>query len=153
MIKVKDKLCKCGCGQTGRIWSRGMLKNCYLKLNPPKKIQYKSAKQKVKDVAKAERTKDLHEWFLTIWDGRRKSDERGFYVECFESGEKLYEQYYKHNTCCYHHLIEKSKYPEYEFDSQNLIIIHPDIHTLTHSNIDKTPKIKEKLNELRLQLF
>ena len=40
-IKIKEKLCSCGCGKIGRIWSKGMLKKCSMKLNPPKKIQYK----------------------------------------------------------------------------------------------------------------
>ena len=48
----KKKTCKCGCKREGFIWSQGMLKECFLRLNPSKKIAYKSAKQKIKDVDK-----------------------------------------------------------------------------------------------------
>lgn len=147
------KIKKCTSCGFSKIWSKSLCKICFLNANPPKKIQYKSAKQKIKDVNKAQRTKNLHNWFLEVWDKRREKDELGYFVRCFESEQKLYENYYKFNTCCYHHLIEKSTHPEYEFEEENLVIIHPDIHTLTHHNIDKTPKIKQKLNEIRLHLF
>ena len=45
-----------------------------------KKIQYKSAKQKIKDVDKAQRTKELHQWFLQSWDKRKQKDELGYFV-------------------------------------------------------------------------
>lgn len=151
MIKKKKKCINCE--KESYIWSKNLCKICFTRLNPPKKIQYKSAKQKVKDIEKVTRTKELHKWFLELWDKRKEKDELGYFVRCFESGQKLYEKYYKFNTCCYHHVLEKSIYPEYEFDAKNLVIIHPDIHTLTHHNIDKTPKIKQKLNEIRLHLF
>jgi hypothetical protein len=151
-IKIKEKLCSCGCGKIGRIWSKGMLKECSMRLNPPKKIQYKSAKQKIKDVDKAKRTQELHQWFLQIWNKRRERDELDYFVRCFETGQKLYEKYFKYNTCCYHHLIEKSTHPEYEFEEENLVIIHPDIHTLTHNDIDKTPKLKELKKKFNIEL-
>ena len=122
------------------------------RLNPPKKIQYKSAKQKIKDVDKAKRTQELHQWFLQIWNKRRERDELDYFVRCFETGQKLYEKYFKYNTCCYHHLIEKSTHPEYEFEEENLVIIHPDIHTLTHNDIDKTPKLKELKKKFNIEL-
>ena len=62
MIK-KKKICQ-ECKSETFIWSKNLCKNCFTKLNPPKKIQYKSAKQKIKDVDKAQRTKELHFWFL-----------------------------------------------------------------------------------------
>jgi len=149
MIKKKKNCEKC---EFPKIWSKNLCKNCFTKLNPPKKIQYKSAKQKIKDVGKARRTKELHQWFLELWDKRKQKDELGYFVKCYETGKKLYESYYKFNTCCYHHLIEKSTHPEYEFDEENLVIIHPDIHTLTHNDIDKTPKLKEFREKFNTEL-
>ena len=90
----KKKTCKCGCKREGFIWSQGMLKECFLRLNPSKKIAYKSAKQKIKDVEKKNRTIKLHEWFLELFDKHCLEDENGKYVICFESGKKLYEKYY-----------------------------------------------------------
>lgn len=48
---AKKKLCACGCGQKGYIWSKGMLKPCYMKLNPPKPINKITPKQKVRIVS------------------------------------------------------------------------------------------------------
>lgn len=148
----KKKTCKCGCKREGFIWSQGMLKECFLRLNPSKKIAYKSAKQKIKDVEKRERTKKLHEWFLELFDKHCLEDENGKYVICFESGKKLYEKYYKYNTSIYHHILEKNKYLEYEFEEWNIVFLDPKVHDQVHVNIDKTPRVKEKTNELRIQI-
>lgn len=45
MWRPKPKLCKCGCGRSGPIWSKGMLRPCFLKQNPPKPIANVSKKQ------------------------------------------------------------------------------------------------------------
>ena len=148
----KKKTCKCGCKREGFIWSQGMLKECFLRLNPSKKFAYKSAKQKIKDVEKKNRTIKLHEWFLELFDKHCLEDENGKYVICFESGKKLYEKYYKYNTSIYHHILEKNRYLEYEFEEWNIVFLSPEIHDQVHVNIDKTPKVKEKTNELRIQI-
>ena len=44
-IIPRNKKCKCGCGREGRIWSKGMLKECYFRLNPPKPISKLSKKR------------------------------------------------------------------------------------------------------------
>lgn len=152
MMQKKKKICNCGCEKEGYIWSQGMLKECFLRLNPPKKITYKSAKQKIKDVEKKERTEKLHRWFLELFDKHCLEDENGKYVICFESGKKLYEKYYKYNTSIYHHILEKNRYLEYEFEEWNIVFLSPEIHDQVHVNIDKTPKVKEKTNELRIQI-
>lgn len=148
MIK-KKKICQ-ECKTDTFIWSKNLCKNCFTKLNPPKKIKYKSARQKIKDIEKASKTIELHKWFLELWDKRKEKDAFDYYVRCFETDVKLYERYYKENSCCYHHLLEKSTYPEYEFNEENLVIIHPDIHTLTHNDIEKTPKLKNLKESLIL---
>jgi hypothetical protein len=38
-MKAKHKPCKCGCGRSGPLWAKGMLKGCYLRLNPPAAIK------------------------------------------------------------------------------------------------------------------
>ena len=144
MIK-KKKICQ-ECKSETFIWSKNLCKNCFTKLNPPKKIQYKSAKQKIKDVGKANRTKELHFWFLEVWQKRREKDELGYFVRCYESGQKLYENYYKFNTCCYSHYYPKSRFPEYEFEEWNLEIIHPDQHTIWENDHSKCIKMYKKFN-------
>lgn len=44
-IIPKNKKCKCGCGRSGRLWSKGMLKECYFRENPPKPIAKFSKKR------------------------------------------------------------------------------------------------------------
>ena len=147
MIK-KKKICQ-ECKSETFIWSKNLCKNCFTKLKPPKKIQYKSAKQKIKDVNKAQRTKELHSWFLELWDKRREWDGRRFVVKCFESGYFLDEQTFKYNTCCYSHYFPKSKYREYEFEEWNLEIVHPDQHTIWENDHSKCPKMNEKWLKLK----
>lgn len=125
------------------VWSKKLCRFHFQKQNPPKKISYKSAKQKVKDIEKKERTKKLHEWFLEIWDERKEKDEFGYFVRCFETNKKMYEQYYKYNTSVYHHVLLKSKYREFEFNRENIVIILPEIHSQIHVDSSKTPKIEE----------
>ncbi len=151
MIQKKKKNCK-NCKTEQFIWKAGLCKSCSSILNPPKKISYKSAKQKIKDVEKKNRTIKLHEWFLELFDKHCLEDENGKYVICFESGKKLYEKYYKYNTSIYHHILEKNRYLEYEFEEWNIVFLSPEIHDQVHVNIDKTPKVKEKTNELRIQI-
>jgi hypothetical protein len=43
----KKKVCKCGCGRDGYIWAKGMLKDCYNRLHPPKPIKKSALKQKL----------------------------------------------------------------------------------------------------------
>lgn len=154
MIQKKKKNCK-NCKTEQFIWKAGLCKSCSSILNPPKKISYKSAKQKVKDIEKKERTKKLHEWFLELFDKHCLQDGFGKYVICFETGKKLYEQYYKFNTSIYHHALEKSKFREFEFEEWNIIFLSPEVHDQVHADINKTPKVKQKtleLNEYRIQI-
>lgn len=154
MIQKKKKNCK-NCKTEQFIWKAGLCKSCSSILNPPKKISYKSAKQKVKDIEKRERTKKLHEWFLELFDKHCLQDGFGKYVICFETGKKLYEQYYKFNTSIYHHALEKSKFREFEFEEWNIIFLSPEVHDQVHADINKTPKVKQKtleLNEYRIQI-
>lgn len=112
-----------------------------LKRSPIKKV---SEKQRVKNQEKAEKSRILHEWFIQIWKEREGFDKNGRgYVTCFETGMKLYSDTYMNNSCCYHHLILKSKRPDLAFEPENLVIVTPEAHSQTHTDIDKTPKIKE----------
>lgn len=147
MIK-KKKICE-ECEKETFIWSRNLCKNCFSKLNPPKKIQYKSAKQKLKDIDKTQRTRELYQWFLKIWDKRKEKDEIGYFVRCFETEQKLYEKYYKYNTCCYSHYYPKSKYKEYEFEEWNLEIVHPNQHAIWENDHSKCPKMNKKWLKLK----
>jgi hypothetical protein len=59
-IKPKKKLCKCGCGNTDYIWAKGMIKQCYYRINKPKPIPKVSEKRKETINTKDEK---LEQWF------------------------------------------------------------------------------------------
>lgn len=94
---------------------------------------------------KAQRTERLHAYFRALWDERE--DEEGFCF-CFETNTYL-PYSYRCNTCCYHHLLPKSKYPEYEFESWNIVILHPDVHNKVEGNLDSCPRVAELTRKLK----
>lgn len=99
-----------------------------------------SSTQREKNKVSSAETAKMHEWFREIWDERE--DEEGN-IRCFETGRIMHGSIYRSNTACYDHVLEKNEYPEYKFVKKNIVIIHPDVHTLKHNTIDNTPKIKE----------
>ena len=83
--------------------------------------------------------------FKEIWDERE--DVMG-YVYCYETGVAMHGNFYRSNIACYDHILEKSKYPQYTFNKKNILIIHPDVHSQRHLNIDKCPNIKKYREKL-----
>lgn len=92
---------------------------------------------------------ELHALYRAIWDERE--DEEG-YCYCFESGEPMHGLKYRNNSCCYHHVLSKSKYPNLVYDRSNIVIIHPDVHTRVERDIDSCPKIKNLKDKLKREL-
>ncbi len=104
-----------------------------------------SPKQLEKNKLKSLGTKKLHEWFLGIWDKREETDGNGNkFVTCFESGQKLFSRLYRNNSCCYSHLLPKSKWPDLAMEEENLVIVHPE----WHEKMD-TPKQTELREQLK----
>ena len=126
------------------IFGKGCCKFHY----PKTSIKKISSKGIEKKKIKTETTKKLHQFFLELWD--KRADKNGN-VRCFETDILMSHTIYKNNSCCYHHILEKSnpKYKEYSFEEWNIVIILPDIHNQVHSNIEKTPKIMELTNKLK----
>lgn len=145
MVKKKKK-CKVDYCNNYSIWSQGLCKFHYQQENPPKAIKKITEKQKEKNKAKAIRTKELHSWFLLVWD--KRADENGD-CRCFETGTLMKGSIYRENTCVYSHCYAKADYPEFAMEDWNLLIVLPDIHSLWGSNMDKTPKMKAYFNEIK----
>ena len=146
MIK-KLKPCK-NCKKDSYIWKAGLCKPCSLLFFPTKKIKYKSAKQKIKDKENSIKRNNMNNLFIELFDEHKELDDFGYFVKCFESDKKLYEKYYKYNTSIFHHVLEKSIYPEFCLEKWNIIFLDPDIHSMVHTNIQKTPKVLEKRKKL-----
>jgi hypothetical protein len=107
-----------------------------------------SDKQRKRNQDKGELTKQLHSLFLDIWDDREDPQGNCY---CYETGKILPRGIYRNNTCCYDHVLEKSKYKEYTLVKKNILILDPQVHSNKTKNIDSTPRIK-KYKEYLLDL-
>lgn len=87
---------------------------------------------------------EMYNFFLYLWDEIEKLHGK---VVCYETGIKLSDSM-RNTSLVYHHVLEKENYPEYRMKAWNIVIVHPDIHAQCHSNIDKTPKIKKRREDL-----
>jgi 5-methylcytosine-specific restriction endonuclease McrA len=117
MIQKKKKTCK-NCKTEQFIWKAGLCKSCSSILNPPKKISYKSAKQKIKDVEKREYANKQFNLFYNIWAKKRHY--------CESCGLWLGNE---PKSVFFDHLLEKSKYPEFALLEENIYICCLDCHS------------------------
>jgi len=92
---------------------------------------------------KQQKTMLLHAFFKQVWDDR-ENDQGICY--CASTGKELKGTHYRSLTTCFHHMYPKNKYPELAMDENNIVILHPDVHTEVEHDEDKHPKIK-KLKE------
>ena len=144
----KKKNC-INCGEASFIWSQNLCKTCFNKQNKPKPIKKVSTKQIEKNKDKALKTKELHSWFLEIWEKRKEKDDRGYFVRCYESGVKMYKDSYKHNSCIYSHYFPKSTYPQYALEDWNIELVLPDIHSKWEQDHSSCTKMYKKFIELK----
>ena len=124
------------------VFGKNRCKRHYPK-TPIKKLTEKGL---VKKEEKKKKTKELHKWFLELWD--KRADKNGN-VECFESGTLLSHTIFKHNSCCYSHYFPKSKYPQYALEEWNTEIVHPNEHAQWEANPEKCPKMYRKYKKLK----
>lgn len=135
----KKKLCKCGCGVTDFLWSKGYIKSCYFKLNKPKSIKKISTKGVELKKIKTENTRLQFLLFDEIWKEHKTKT-------CFECGKWVDGKSSSH----FHHLLFKSQYPEYKFEKWNIVLICENCHSQVHVNIDKTPRVKEETLRIKI---
>jgi hypothetical protein len=114
------------------------------------KLKKFSEKGLAKRKEKTEITKKLHEFFLNLWDERELFNGTLSYCKCEETGKILTREFYRENSCCYSHILSKSKYPELAFKKENIMIVSPDAHAQYELNPEKTPnQLKRKLELLK----
>lgn len=151
---IKDKLCKCGCGKSGKIWSKGMLKECFFRLNHAKPIKKSFLSKKPTEktlLAKEQKNKwleKLHNWEFDLFD--KQKDKKG-YCYCFETETPMHESIYKYNLCIYSHILPKgtAKYKKYAMEEWNVKIVLPDYHTLFENRSKKAIKQLQLEKELK----
>ena len=140
MIQKKKKNCK-NCKTEQFIWKAGLCKSCSSILNPPKKISYKSTKQKIKDVEKREYTSKQFSMFYDIWAKRRHYCEScGLWL----GNEPL--------SIFFDHLLEKSKYEQFALMEENIFLCCSDCHT-KKTNGFPTEKHKKAIENIKKKLL
>jgi 5-methylcytosine-specific restriction endonuclease McrA len=97
-------------------------------------------------MSQKQRFNGMHQWFFYLFDERK--DKEGF-VKCFECGKRMHEDSFKHTLTCYSHILDKSLYPEFAGNEENVVIVHPDCHNL----YTMRPKKALKQYSLRLKLL
>jgi hypothetical protein len=97
--------------------------------------------QKDQDI---EKTKEMQQFFMTIWNSLPPYRKR-----CYETGEALKNPPL---STYFHHVLPKSKYPEYRLCDWNIVLLKPEVHEQAELNINKTPKVKEYKQRLLNQI-
>lgn len=139
MIK-KKKVCK-NCNVEQFIWKAGLCKSCSSILNPPKKISYKSAKQKIKDIEKKEYTSKQFSMFYDIWAKRRHYCEScGLWL----GNEPL--------SIFFDHLLEKSKYEQFALMEENIFLCCYNCHS-KKTNGFPTEKHKKAIEQAKIKFL
>lgn len=131
-MKKNKKICNCGCGKEGYIWSKGLLKECYYRLNIPKPIKKVSENSIKLKRSKIERSKLIHEAMYQWW---LKQDEN----RCMSCNCKLPEEFH---TWMVDHLLEKSVYPELALSESNFYLTCLEHH---HLKTNGFPHPKHKI--------
>lgn len=121
-IKRKKKVCK-KCQKERYIYARGMCQICYAKEqawkthkkhpNAPKKVVSKPAYGFTSQ-------KDLFDWLWAQHDKKCPISKEN--LSKFE-GRRLY-------WSCFAHILPKGLYTKYKLNPDNIMIVHPDVHTL-----------------------
>lgn len=146
MIKNK-KICCCGCNKEGIIWAKGLLKECFLRLNPPKTIKSKkksikkiNEKSLIKKESKKKYTEKQFELFKEIYKEHPTK-------KCFECGKPVNGE----SSAQFHHLLFKSieKYKKFALEKWNICLLCENCHSQVHLDSSKTPKVQKLTNELK----
>ena len=117
-------------------------KLCTYRLEPPKQISKQSEKQRIRTKEDVKETKEQFKFFLKIWEERKRADGRNY---CEVSGEQLP---FEPSSIYFDHLLEKSSFPEYRFDPENIIIVSWNVHT-QKTNGFPHPEHLRRINEFK----
>ena len=48
----------------------------------------------------------------------------------------------------FHHILAKTRFPEYRYCKWNILLVHPEIHNQIEMDIDRVPKARELYEDL-----
>lgn len=84
--------------------------------------------------------KKRHLFFLEIWKERPHKSEL--------SGTKLYEPV---SSAYFHHILNRKKYPQAEYDKENIIQVTIDEHANAEADKDRYEEITKRREQLKLK--
>lgn len=98
-------------------------------------------KRKVKSIEKVETQRksitEMHKFFLIIWEKRPHISEI--------SGDWLGKEA---STLFFHHILPKSKYPQFKLSEENIILLTPNEHQNVEQDIYRYEEINRRREEL-----
>lgn len=100
---------------------------------PRKRITAQNLTKNVKKNAVIRKTPELHKFFLQIWKKRQHlSENSGLPLV----GEPL--------SVYFHHILPKNKYPEAEFDEENIILLTLNEHDQVESDMYRFEEVNKR---------
>ena len=119
-------------GCNNPVWGNGLC----IKHKPRKPLP--KSRISVKIHADGRKSSDLHEFFLKLW---KKFPHYSMVSGKYLGSEPL--------SVFFHHILPKEKYPQAEFDEENIILLTWEEHDQVEMDIYRY----QKINELREQLL
>ena len=105
----------------------------------PRKPFPKIARKLVREIPK-EKDNTMHEFFLSIWNKKpHKSEISGEWL----GNEAL--------SIFFHHILEKNKYPEAEYDEENIILVTWEEHDNVGMDMYKYEEINKRRELLKIK--
>lgn len=89
---------------------------------------------------KQEERQKRHLFFLEIWKERPHKSEI--------SGTKLYEPI---SSAYFHHILNRKKHPEAEYDKENIILVTLDEHSNAENNMYRYEEINKRREQLKIK--
>lgn len=89
-------------------------------------------------MTKKEEQKKRHLFFLEIWNERPHKSEI--------SNVKLYDPI---SSVYFHHILNRKKYPEAEYDKDNIILVTLDEHTNVENDMYRYDEINKRREQLK----
>lgn len=138
---LKAKTCKVeGCSNP--VWSKGKCKNHLDK--KPKGLKATSLKARKKVSSDKKDSTRLLDFFNEIWDSMEKPR------VCQSCGKIIYSK--ENSTLYHHHVLAKSKYPQFKYDKRNILFLCPECHEEVE-NAKANDRTKELIYKIKKELL
>lgn len=76
-------------------------------------------------------------FYIRIWD---KSNKKCQISNRYLGNEPL--------STFFHHVLPKSRYPEYRWCEWNILVLHPEVHAQVEIDMDRVPEVRKLYDDL-----